>query len=199
MRTLEPQNPPMRGPDVTSLQRLLNQKGFRCGVDGVYGAETQARVVDAKKALHYPKARQKPYAGDMFRNLLKLYPVPSLQLPQFFVPTHETAGLPGFHAIDLFAEPGTLVKAPETGRIVWPHFIAWSDTKRVGGWTCYIEGPQDTYFDTHFAWVNKAGPCLKGQVIGAVGKVPYGWWAPHIHHAKHSGRYEPVHGMNAET
>src|SRR5262245_22195213 len=98
----------MRGPDVVALQRLLTKKGFPCDIDGVFGPKTAARVVSAKKRLHYPTFRQLPIAGATFNRLLKLLPdAHRLQLPQFFTPTHVTAGLPNFPAVDLFVAPGT--------------------------------------------------------------------------------------------
>ncbi len=40
-----------------------------------------------------------------------------LALPAEFTPTHDTAGLPGFPALDVFAPAGTLVAAGFFGRV----------------------------------------------------------------------------------
>ncbi len=115
-----------------------------------------------------------------------------LKLPEHFVPTHQTSGLPHFGAVDCFAKPGTRVQVPETCELEWPHFIEWDAKNRVGGWTCYLHGLSgNTYFDTHFAMIAGPGTYAAGEIIGTVADVPHGWWAPHIHHAKHKGRYDP--------
>jgi hypothetical protein len=86
------------------------------------------------------------------------------------------------------------VTAPEDGSIEWPHFIAWDQTQRVGGWTCYFQGISgNTYFLTHFGELRERGKYHKGGVLGIVGNVPHGWWATHIHEGKHIGRYDPPH------
>ena len=118
---------------------------------------------------------------------------PLLQLPENFKATHETGGLPGFPAIDLFAEPQLGVLPPEDGELVWPHLIPWSKVARVGGWTCYWQGVSgNTYFLTHFAELAEPGAYRKGHVIGTVAGVPGGWWPSHIHEGKHKGRYNPL-------
>lgn len=196
MRVLQPANPLMHGPDVRELQELLIAKGFVPLVaDGWYGPETQKRVLEAKRALHYKPENVKPTAGDDFRKRLLGYsPSQStLQLPAVFRPTHDTGGLPNFPAIDLFAKPGTLALAPESGRLVFSHFITWDKVKRVGGWTVYLQARSgDTYFLTHFSWLTKLTHCGRGQVIGAVAPVPGKWWEPHIHEGKHHGFYDPL-------
>lgn len=193
-RTLTLQDPPLRGPDVTSLQRLLSRKGFTVAVDGVYGPKTAAAVVRAKKALRYPKFRQLNFAGPLFRKLLSLYPDPAkIVLPKSFNPTHQTGGLPGFPAIDVFGASGTTIGAPENCTLVWPHLIPWNQTARVGGWTCYLWGKEtgNTYFLTHFAHIVAKNEFSAGEVIGTIGAVPNGWWAPHIHEGLHQGHYDP--------
>lgn len=122
-----------------------------------------------------------------------LHPVvPPLQLPASFKITHQTAGLPGFGAVDLFRDPGTPVLAAEDGVLVWPHQIVWDAAKRVGGWAFYFQGVSgNTFFDAHLAEVVPAGRYRKGDLVGTVAPVPHGWWPSHIHHAKHVGRYNP--------
>ena len=117
-----------------------------------------------------------------------------LPLPATFKPTHQTGGLPGFPAIDIFGPAGAFVLAPEPGKIVWPHMIPWDQTQRVGGWTCYYQGNSgNTYFLTHFGELRGRGSYRKGDVIGTVGEVPHSWWHTHIHEGKHKGRYTPPH------
>lgn len=122
------------------------------------------------------------------------YPgVPALQLPETFVPTHQTGGLDGFPAIDCFAVGGTDVLAPENVSLVWPHFIPWDQTAHVGGWTCYLQAETGnaTYFVTHFNDLAKRGFYAKGMKLGTVAAVPHQWWPSHIHEGKHKGRYQP--------
>lgn len=108
------------------------------------------------------------------------------RLPQFFTPTHETDGLPGYPAIDLFWPAGTLVFPPENGVIFRKHYIPWDHEKRVGGWTCYLRGNSGaTYFLTHFGNCRRDGRVWKFQSIGRVAKVPHAAWSPHIHEGKH--------------
>ena len=117
-----------------------------------------------------------------------------LQLPENFKATHQTAGLPGFPAIDVFGPAGSFVLAPEDGRLVWPHFIPWDQRERVGGWTCYFQGESgNTYFLTHFGALRPRSEYAQGGVIGTVGRVPHSWWHSHIHEGKHHGLYKPSH------
>ncbi len=115
-----------------------------------------------------------------------------IRLPRVFKPTHQTAGLPDFPAIDVFAAPGTLVMPPEGGRIVFKHYIPWNPAKKVGGWTCYLQGNSgNTYFLTHFGNCRREGKIYRFMSIGRVGYVPGKAWEPHIHEGKHTGRYDP--------
>ena len=115
-----------------------------------------------------------------------------IRLPKTFTPTHDTGGLPHFPAIDVFAEPGTLVMPPEGGLIVYKHFIPWNHVTRVGGWTIYLQGRSgNTYFLTHFANVRRNGQVRRFQSLGRVAEVPHHWWPSHIHEGKHRGIYKP--------
>jgi hypothetical protein len=117
---------------------------------------------------------------------------PRIRLPRVFTPTHDTAGLPNFPAIDVFAAPGTLVMPPEGGTIVFKHYIPWDRVKRVGGWTIYLQGNSgNTYFLTHFGNARRNGRVYRFQSIGRVGEVPGNWWPAHIHEGKHTGIYKP--------
>ncbi len=115
-----------------------------------------------------------------------------VRLPNTFVPTHDTSGLPGFKAIDVFAPAGTLIMPPEAGKIVYKHYIEWDAAKRVGGWTCYLQARNgDTYFLTHFHNLRREGRVLPFQSLGRVAEVPGHQWEPHIHEGKHKGLYQP--------
>ena len=116
----------------------------------------------------------------------------SLTLPASFTPTHQTAGLAGFPAIDVFGQPGTPVISPVTGRIVDVHMIPWNAQERVGGETAYLQGANDrTYFLTHLMGAVPSGLVTAGQQIGQVGAVPNDWWQPHIHEGMYQGIYNP--------
>lgn len=73
-RTLHLANPEMRGPDVASLQQLLNQHGAALVVDGVYGIHTAEEVQDAKQRLQMVPVNQ--LAGPLFWKRLKSEKVP---------------------------------------------------------------------------------------------------------------------------
>lgn len=121
-------------------------------------------------------------------------PAHGLQLPaNLKAPYHQTGGLDGFPANDIFAPGGTPCLAPAEGDLVYVHKITWSKTKRVGGWTGYLIDwkKKRTYFLTHFGSMVKAGPIKYGDLIGVVGTVPNGWWEEHIHEGKHVGIYDP--------
>jgi hypothetical protein len=116
----------------------------------------------------------------------------SLRLPASFTPTHQTAGLAGFPAIDVFGQAGTPVISPVTGRIVDVHMIPWNQTERVGGETAYLQGSNDrTYFLTHLAGNVPTGPVTAGEQIGVVGAVPGNWWQSHVHEGAYQGIYNP--------
>lgn len=117
--------------------------------------------------------------------------VPPVEILRQFTKTHDTAGLPNFPAIDLFAPPGTIVVAQEDVVLEWPHFISWDQRKHVGGWTCYLQvGRKRTYYVTHFAQVQPRGLYAAGEKLGTVGEVPHNWWPSHIHEGLHQGHYE---------
>ncbi len=143
--------------------------------DGIYGPRTHAALT--------------PSFDDYACFLYTGHPPPSvetLQLPDTFTPTHETSGLPGFPAIDMFASPGARVLAPEDGELQRTHFISWSLAKRVGGWTTYLAAPSAVYFLTHFAEVLPSGSRVRqGQDIGSVAVVPHDWWPSHVHEGRH--------------
>lgn len=120
-----------------------------------------------------------------------------LHLPASFKPTHQTGGLPGFPAKDIFGSPGMFVTAPEDGELVWPHFIKWDTQKRVGGWTCYYacdrgKPTEHWYFLTHFSSLRERGRYHKGGVLGILAAVPGSSWPAHIHEGKHKGPFRPA-------
>lgn len=117
----------------------------------------------------------------------------TLQLPATFTSTHETGGLPGYPAVDVFANPGTPVRSPADGVV----------TKLSGqaggpggggpyGYSIYIKGDRGTYFLTHFGSRNvQLGQRVRrGQVIGTV--VDYPDRADHIHEGFHAGPGGPT-------
>lgn len=128
--------------------------------------------------------------------------VKTLQLPEVFKPTHQTSGLPGFPAIDVFAPGGTPVLAPATGRIVKLSGHAPTPTAKPGGpygWSMYLARRDGgVYYLTHFgtrAAICRVGNCIgKGEVIGRVAdyaKATGGKTASHIHEGFHPGPWNP--------
>jgi predicted nucleic acid-binding Zn-ribbon protein len=114
-----------------------------------------------------------------------------LQLPTNFSATHQTAGLPGYPAIDVFARPGTQVGSPIAGRVVKlsgrpPSAGAYEGAGGPFGWSEYISGSGRTYFLTHFGSrsVSLGQRVRYGQTIGTVGNYP-GGVPDHIHEGLH--------------
>lgn len=195
-----------RGDPVYACKRAMNKAGYldRLGPHGLYGPRFAGAVEQFQSANNLTPdgriGRQTLQALEPFFDnygyLLYTgrYPgVPGMQLPETFVPTHATAGLDNFPAIDCFAVAGTDVLAPENVTLVWPHFKPWDQSLAIGGWTCYLQAETGdaTYFDTHFSELVPRGFYSQGQKIGTVAAVPHQWWPSHIHHAKHKGRYQP--------
>lgn len=116
-----------------------------------------------------------------------------IRLPKTFRPTHQTGGLPGFPAIDVFGPAGRLVFPPEGGRLVYRHMIPWDREKRVGGLTVYLQGDSGaTYFLTHFGTLRDRPRIRRWLPLGRIAAVPGEWWAPHIHEGKHAGIFDPL-------
>lgn len=127
----------------------------------------------------------------------------NVQLPSHFQPTHETLGLPGFPAVDVFAPAGAVVLAPATGRIVKLSGSKPAATAKPGGpygWSIYLTARDGgTYFLTHFgtrAGICKLGACIgRGEAIGTVAdyaKATAGKTPPHIHEGFHPGPWTPA-------
>lgn len=106
-----------------------------------------------------------------------------LQLPRRFTPTHDTGGLPGYPAIDVFADPGTRVLSPANGVV---RRISGQEGGPGGGGpyghSLYIKADDGAdYFLTHFGdLVVRVGQRIKrGMVLGTVADYPDR--ADHIH------------------
>jgi hypothetical protein len=124
----------------------------------------------------------------------------SLRLPATFSPTHQTAGLAGFPAIDVFGNPGEQVLAPVSGALVDQHMIPWNLKQRVGGETVYLQGDDGkTYFLTHLQGNVPSGRVQAGEPIGQVGAVPQNAWQPHIHEGAYQGTYNPGGSSSATS
>lgn len=183
-----------KGTQPVAVKRGLWRAGFRGGWDGLDSAAVAAEVLGQtavdnlvafqiaegldRDGTYGPKthAKLRPFF-DAYARQLYLHdppaPMPKLQLPENFTPTHQTAGLPGYPAIDVFAKAGTTVGAPAPGRI---RRLSGKDPSLGGkpggayGWSLYLTTEHADYFLTHFAtrtvilgdWVNR------GDVIGTV-------------------------------
>lgn len=144
---------------------ILNKKGKRIPIK-------ESAPGKGGLGSHYPQVNPSGGAGGAVR------------LPKTFQATHDTDGLPGYsQAIDISGKPGANVRFPRGGVVRYVHMIPWDGTKRVGGMTVYIDTPNGSYFLTHFGKLFvKDGQRIKpGQIIGTIGRVPHGWWGPHIH------------------
>jgi len=95
--------------------------------------------------------------------------------------THDTPGLPGFPAVDLFAKPGTPFLAPESGKIV--RLSGRGGTSgNVFGYSVYFQGDSGKlYFLTHLQKARPgAGTRIRaGQKLGLVSAWKSG--SPHVH------------------
>lgn len=125
----------------------------------------------------------------------------NLRLRATFRPTHPTAGLPGYWAIDEFAKPGTFVEAPVRGTVVK---ISGKDPHAGGrpggafGWSIYLKEPGvigPTHYMTHFGkrFVKLGQQIALGEVIGTVADPsvtgdPRGASSAHIHHGSTAAR-----------
>lgn len=117
----------------------------------------------------------------------------TLTVPKKFIPTHQTGGLPGYPAVDLFAVPGTPCVLDEDVTVtrVSGHDPKEYPPQGVGGpWglSCYAKGHEtgNVYFLTHFSKVARPGPLPKGETVGVIGDYP-GLAADHVHVGIHQG------------
>jgi hypothetical protein len=117
-----------------------------------------------------------------------------LQLPAAIRPTHQTAGLAGYPAQDIFGTPGEAVLSPVDGIVTRlsgksPSLGAYQGAGGPFGWSAYITGADGrSYFLTHFGSLGvRAGQRVtRGQPIGTVGDYP-GATPDHIHEGVHTG------------
>lgn len=118
-------------------------------------------------------------------------PVPgAIQLPEHFTPTHQTDGLPGYPAIDVFAHGGTVALAPATGTIERLSGHPVTPTTKPGGpygLSCYLKrSAGGVYFLTHFATlrVHVGQQITHGQPLGTIAdyaRATGGVTPSHIH------------------
>lgn len=105
-----------------------------------------------------------------------------LQLPASFKSTHDTGGLPGYPAVDIFGPPGQGVLSPAAGTI---SRLSGSAGGPGGGgaygYSMYLKSALGEYFLTHFgSRAVKAGAKVKrGDLLGTIADYPDR--ADHIH------------------
>lgn len=118
----------------------------------------------------------------------------TLQLPEKFTPTHQTDGLPGYPAIDVFAHGGTVALAPAAGTITSLSGHPVTPTAKPGGpygLSCYLtRSDGGIYFLTHFATLKvKVGQKVtRGTPLGTVAdyaRATGGVTPSHIHEGLH--------------
>lgn len=202
-----------KGTQPVAVKRGLWRAGFRDGWDALDGQAISAEVLGslavgnlkafqtryglAADGVYGPNthARLEPHFDDYARQLYT-HGQPGwkpLQLPANFVPTHPTAGLPGYPARDFFARPGTIVLAPAAGKITK---LSGHDPAEGGvpggayGWSIYLTVPHAIYFLTHFSTrLVELGQAVElGQEIGTVCDAAVAHMASslsHIHEGKH--------------
>jgi len=112
----------------------------------------------------------------------------TLAIPQSFNATHQTSGLPGFPGVDIFAQAGTPITAPENGTITrttgGPPELTPAGFK---GYSLYFVGNEtgNTYYITHLATVAQRGYYRRGDIIGTLAAGTAG--GPHAHVGIHRG------------
>ena len=130
----------------------------------------------------------------MAANNTRLGPL-TLRLPRSFTPTHQTAGLPGYPAVDVFGDAGSFVVAKFGGTVSRLSGHPPTSSAQPGGpygWSAYIDRHDGagTYFLTHFGqrFVKLGQILTPGDVIGTVGDykgATNGVTPSHIHEGWH--------------
>lgn len=158
------------------------QKSKRLTPDGVYGPKTHAALTpffDDYAFLLYTGRQPHP-------------PPVSIALPAVFVPTHQTAGLPGYPAIDVFGPAGAVVLAPANGII---RRLSGRDPALGGvpggayGWSIYLGTTASDYFLTHLGTrdIIEGQHVNRGQRLGTICDARVAHMASalsHIHEGK---------------
>lgn len=94
--------------------------------------------------------------------------------------THDTDGLPGFPAVDLFGDPGTPFTAPEDGQVI--RRSGRGGTKgQTYGWSVYFKGKSGrVYYIQHLNKDRaKIGRYKQGDRLGTIS--PWEGGSPHAH------------------
>lgn len=170
------------GTAVGNLETFQRYHGLP--VDGVYGPATHAVLrgsFDAFCVKLYTAKPPPPPVGDR------------VVVPLTFTPTHETAGLPGFPAIDVFGKPGSRVIVGfdcEVTRLSGKSPGLGGPPHGPYGWSAYLAGPHGLWYVTHMAsrTVVVGDRLKKGDQVGtvcdaAVAHMPTS--DSHVHVGKH--------------
>lgn len=205
-----------RGTQPVAVKRGLWHAGFRKGWDTLGGPAVAAEVLgelavaNLKQWQGYWGLDQDGVYGPRSHEILRgsfddyaeqLYlapnvqpPANTLQLPVTFVPTHQTEGLPGYPAIDVFGKAGSVVLAPEAGTIDRLSGHDPGEGGRPGGpygWSVYLTVPSARYFLTHFGsrTVEEGDRVVAGDPLGTVCDAAVAHMdsnLSHIHEGKHA-------------
>jgi len=121
--------------------------------------------------------------------------VDRVQLPSHFKHTHQTGGLPGYPAIDIFADAGSVLLSPEPGTI--HRWSGRAPTKKAEpggpyGRTIYLKTATGDYFITHLRWRSPKAQVgmrvRRGQILGSIADytaATNGVTPSHVHMGKH--------------
>jgi murein DD-endopeptidase MepM/ murein hydrolase activator NlpD len=113
----------------------------------------------------------------------------SVQLPTRFKVTHQTSGLAGFPATDIFAKAGSPILAPEDGRVV--SIRPFNSNPDFFGMAIYYLGVSGaTYYIKHIYDPSPIGSYRRGDVLGKVAQGTTG--GPHVHFGKRTGPGIPI-------
>lgn len=170
------------GTAVANLENFQRYHGLT--VDGVYGPATHKVLQGSFDA----------YAKQLYTAKPKPPPAGTVVVPLVFVPTHDTAGLPGFPAIDVFGKPGARVVVGfdcTVTRLSGKSPTLGGNAGGAYGWSAYLAGPHGLWYVTHMGTrIVRVGQKLKkNDQIGTVCDAAVTGRPPsdsHVHVGKHS-------------
>ena len=190
------------GPDVRAMKRALARAGFGpkklAGISPIFGpfAVRNLKAFQATNGSLDQDGIYGPHTHwvlspsfDQFAWVLYAKRLANtVQLPASFVATHQTGGLSGYPAVDVFADAGTIALSPADGTVTRTSGRKPGATAKPGGpygYSVYV-GP---YFLTHFGSLHVGtGDVVKvGQTLGTIAdytKATKGITPSHIHIGK---------------
>lgn len=201
-----------KGTQPVAVKRGLYRAGFHEGWDGLGDEAIAAESLGAVAVQNlrtfqtYHGLKADGVYGEASHNILRgsfddyatrlyLAPAnPTLQLPATFTPTHQTEGLDGYPAIDVFAPARATVGAPTAGKVTRLSGHDPADGGVPGGaygWSIYLTCPHSVYYLTHLGsrTVTLGQDVKRGDIIGTVCDSAVAHMASNLSHV-HEGKHE---------